>query len=225
MRGKKGRLAERIRIGMNKGSQKKTMPFMPYFLTGYAADRFSWLYRHARGEPFNKVITVMSHPELAFRTGLPSMSITDMAVGIITGAALYGAVSYRHKHRKNYRHGQEYGSARWGKKCLSSAGNWGLVDIFGGNLISGLMKHGRMSSAEREIEEARLSLQRFSRELRDVNGYSSIHINDFLTLADFFFDGFLADVIVQSKISEAKRECDRAIRQVTDIRRELQGMG
>ena len=41
--------------------------------------------------------------------------------------------------------------------CLNSAGNWGLVDIFGGDLISGLMKHGKMNKAEREIEEARQS--------------------------------------------------------------------
>ena len=110
------------------------------------------------------------------------------------------------------------------RKCLNSAGNWGLVDIFGGDLISGLMKHGKMNKAEQEIEEARLSLQRFSKELRDVNGYSSIHINDFLTFADFIFDGIVADIFVQSKISEAKRQCDKAMRQVTDIKRELQEM-
>ncbi len=108
------------------------------------------------------------------------------------------------------------------RKSLNSAGNWGLVDIFGGDLISGLVKHSRMGNAEREIEEAKLSLQRFSKELRDVSGYSSIHINDFLTFADFIFDGFLADIIVQSKISEAKRQCDKAIRQVSDIKKELQ---
>ncbi|MCR5501923.1 MAG: hypothetical protein K6F53_02850, partial [Lachnospiraceae bacterium] len=93
---------------------------------------------------------------------------------------------------------------RSARRYLSSAGNWGLVDMFGGGLISGLVKHGKMGNAEREIGEARYALQRFSKELRDVSGYSSIHINDFLTFADFLFDGFLADVLVQSKISEAK---------------------
>ncbi len=107
------------------------------------------------------------------------------------------------------------------RKYLNSAGNWGLVDIFGGGLISGLFKHGKMASAENEIGEAKRALQRFSRELQDVSGYSSIHISDFLTFADFFFDGIIADVIVQSKISEAKRQCDEGIRQVADIRDEL----
>ncbi len=107
------------------------------------------------------------------------------------------------------------------KKHLNSAGNWGLLDMFGGGLISGIAKHTKMSNAENEIEAAKRSLQRFSKELRDVSGYSSIHINDFLTFADFFFDGFLADIAVQSKISNAKAQCDDAIRRVETIREEL----
>ena len=107
------------------------------------------------------------------------------------------------------------------RKCLNSAGNWGMLDIFGANLISGIVKHDKMADAEREIEEAKYALQRFSKELRDVSGYSSIHINEFLTFADFFFDGFVADVIVQTKISKAKRECDDAIRRISGIRQEL----
>ncbi len=108
------------------------------------------------------------------------------------------------------------------KKYLNSAGNWGLLDIFGGGLISGIVKHSKMSNAENEIEAAKYALQSFSKELRDVSGYSSVHISEFLTFADFFFDGFLADVIVQSKISDAKRECDEAIYRVNEIKRELE---
>ena len=96
-----------------------------------------------------------------------------------------------------------------------------MFDIFGGNVLTGLIKHSKMASAEREIDDARYALQRFSKELRDVSGFSSIHIGDFLTFADFFFDGFVMDVIVQSKISNAKRQCDDAIRQVETIRKRL----
>ncbi len=110
------------------------------------------------------------------------------------------------------------------KQCLNSAGNWGLLDMFGGNLITGLLKHGRMSDAEREIENARRALQRFSRELRDVSGFSQIHIDEFLTFADFFFDGFIVDIWVQSKISDAKRQCDEAIHRVNSIRSQLSAM-
>ncbi len=111
---------------------------------------------------------------------------------------------------------------RSARRYLDSAGNWGLLDMFGGGLISGLMKHSKMGDAEREIDNARYALQKFSKELRDVSGYSSIHINDFLTFADFYFDGFVADVLVQSQISDGKRQCDDAIRRVESIRAELQ---
>ena len=107
------------------------------------------------------------------------------------------------------------------QKYLGSAGNWGLLELFGGGMITGLVKHSKMGNAEREVQEAKFALQKFSKELRDVNGYSSIHIDDFLTFADFVFDGFLADVLVQSKISEAKRQCEDAIRRVRAIRQEL----
>nr|MCR5603371.1 hypothetical protein [Lachnospiraceae bacterium] len=107
------------------------------------------------------------------------------------------------------------------RRCLDSAGTWGILDIFGGNMITGLLKHSKMASAEREIDDARYALQKFSKELRDVRGFSSIHIDEFLTFADFFFDGFVMDVIVQSKISTAKRQCEDAIRQVETIRKRL----
>ena len=110
------------------------------------------------------------------------------------------------------------------RKYLNSAGNWGLLDIFGGGFISGIVKHDKMSDAEFEIEQTREALQKFSKELRDVSGYSSIHINSFLTFADFVFDGIVADVMVQSQISKAKRECDDAIRRVSAIREELIAM-
>ena len=71
---------------------------------------------------------------------------------------------------------------------------------------------------------AKEALSRFSKELRDIDGYSSVHINGFLTFGDLFCDGFLMDVIVQSQIGKAKKECENAIKQVSKIRNELQRM-
>ncbi len=110
------------------------------------------------------------------------------------------------------------------KRSLSSASGWGLFDTLGGGFISGLIKHSKMSDAESEINAAKRALERFSKELRDVNGYSSIHINEFLTFGDLFCDGFLMDVLVQSQIGKAKRECDQAVEQVTRIRYDLENM-
>ena len=94
----------------------KVLPYLPYIITAYTADKLSWIYRHARGDPVKKLMTTLCHPELAFKNPLPGMNPMDISVGIIAGAALYGMVIYRKKHRKNYKNGQEYGSARWGNE-------------------------------------------------------------------------------------------------------------
>ena len=110
------------------------------------------------------------------------------------------------------------------RKSLNSAGNWGLLDLFGGGTISGLIKHSKLGNAENDIEAARYSLRKFSQELRDVNGLNAANIGGFLTFADFFFDGFVADILVQSKIGKAQRQCDDALRQVRQIRGQLTAM-
>ena len=99
---------------------------------------------------------------------------------------------------------------------LKKAGDWGLLDIFGGDMLSGLMKHGRINEAKQCIEEANRNLKIFQRELRDVNVNFNlqIEIGGLLSAFDFLFDGFIADVMVQSKIDKAKDAVDRAIPQV-----------
>lgn len=102
------------------------------------------------------------------------------------------------------------------KESLNSAGNWGLLDLFGGGTISTFMKHSKMNNAERLVQDARYALKRFQRELMDVDNVSEFHIEtgDFLSFADYFFDGIIADWLVQSRISDAKRQVDNAIQKV-----------
>ena len=59
-------------------------------------------------------MTVMTHPGLAFGRLWPSLEAADVLWGVIAGAGLYAAVLWMRKKRRNYRHGVEYGSARWG---------------------------------------------------------------------------------------------------------------
>ena len=82
-------------------------------------------------------------------------------------------------------------SLRAARGELQSAGNWGLLDLFGGGMISGLVKHSKMGNAQKYMEEAKYNLQSFSRELQDVNMTHNLNLNvgDFLSFADFFFDG------------------------------------
>ncbi len=114
-------------------------------------------------------------------------------------------------------------SLRSAQDDLKSAGNWGVLDILGGGLISGIAKHSKINSASSHMEAAKQDLKRFQRELKDVTVYTDVNINvgDFLTFADFFFDGLIADFMVQSKISDAKSQVEQAIRHVESILRDL----
>lgn len=110
------------------------------------------------------------------------------------------------------------------RECLDSAGNWGLLDMFGGGFISTLVKHSKMKDAEELVQQAREALKRFQRELMDVDNVAEFHIEmgDFLSFADYFFDGIIADWLVQSRISDAKKQVDNAIRKVNYILGQLQ---
>lgn len=114
-------------------------------------------------------------------------------------------------------------SLRKAEEKLTSASNWGLWDIFGGGLISGIAKHNKMSEATTYMEEAKRNLTTFQRELRDVNGtYNlSLDIGGFLSFADFFFDGVIADYLVQTKINDAKTQVRDAIQSVSGILAQL----
>lgn len=104
------------------------------------------------------------------------------------------------------------------RRYLNSAGNWGIIDILGGGLFTDLIKHSKVNNASRCMEQAKRDLSRFRRELDDVDDYlPDINVGEFMTFADFFFDGFLADVMMQSRISDAKKQVDQAIYQVESI--------
>ena len=105
---------------------------------------------------------------------------------------------------------------------LNSASTWGIIDIFGGGLISTFLKHSRIDEARNSMTQARNALQSFSKELRDVDSMQpGFDVDGFLSFADFFFDGVLVDVLVQSRISKAKTQVDDAIRRVEDMIRTL----
>ena len=114
-------------------------------------------------------------------------------------------------------------SLRNAQEKLNSAGNWGLFDMFGGGLFSTIMKRSKMDDAQQLMEAAKSDLKRFQRELKDVNIPLDLRmeVGSFLSFADFFFDGFVADYLVQSKISEAKEQVSDAIIRVEQILNEL----
>ena len=112
------------------------------------------------------------------------------------------------------------------KECLSSAGNWGLLDILGGDFITTFVKHSKMNNANEEIQKARLAIQKFQRELMDVENIPEFQIKtgDFLSFADYFFDNFITDLMVQSRIKEAKKQVEDARHRVQYIMAQLEAM-
>ncbi|MDY5619405.1 MULTISPECIES: hypothetical protein [Faecalicatena] len=110
------------------------------------------------------------------------------------------------------------------RDALNSAGNWGIADLLGGGFIVDMVKHSKLEEAAEKMEEARCQLELFRCELKDVDlPYNfTIQIDDFLTFADFFFDGLIADWLVQSKIKEAKEEVEYAIERVEAMVANLQ---
>lgn len=117
-------------------------------------------------------------------------------------------------------------SLQQAKESLNSAGNWGIWDMLGGGLISTFVKHSKMEDAERLVQQARSDLKRLQKELMDVDTVAEFHIEtgDFLSFADYFFDGLIADWLVQSRINEAKRQVDNAIQKVEEVLRRLRSL-
>ena len=98
--------------------------------------------------------------------------------------------------------------------------------MFGGGFFTTMLKRSRIDQAKRNMEQAKYDLRNFSRELNDVNMACNLNIDtgDFLSFADYFFDGFVVDWVVQDRINNAKRQVEEAIRRTESIVSQLQRM-
>ena len=89
--------------------------YLPYILLGLVATNFGEAWRLAEGKELgDKIMSMMGTFPMAFANPLPSLHPLDLLVGLCCGAGLRLAVYLRGKNAKKYRHGVEYGSARWG---------------------------------------------------------------------------------------------------------------
>ena len=89
--------------------------YLPYLLLGLVATNFGEAWRLAEGKELgDKIMAMMGTIPVAFANPLPSLHPLDFLVGLCCGAGLRLAVYLRGKNAKKYRHGMEYGSARWG---------------------------------------------------------------------------------------------------------------
>ena len=112
------------------------------------------------------------------------------------------------------------------RDMLGSARGWGIYDtFFKGGWISGLIKHSKMNDAESCIMQARDNLTWFNDELHDLDLMGiNLNTSDLLGFADIFFDGFLSDIFMQSRIKDACDQVNSAIAKVQSIINQLENL-
>jgi len=109
---------------------------------------------------------------------------------------------------------------------LDSAESWGTWDMLGGGLFTTMAKHGHIDDARAGIDHAQRALSRFRTELADVRDMElpQVQIGEFATFADYFFDGFFMDWMVQSKIQDAQEGVSEVHVRVLNALRNLEQM-
>ena len=99
----------------NIDKKKLVLMNLPYALAGYFCDKVACLWRVSPGQDASaKMMEVMAGLEGLFSNPLPSFYPSDLLIGVCCGVALRLAVYFKAKNAKKFRHGMEYGSARWG---------------------------------------------------------------------------------------------------------------
>jgi len=88
--------------------------YLPYVVIGLLATNLGEAWRLTTGKELgDKILSLMSTVPAAFANPLPSLYPFDLFVGLCCGAGMRLAVYLKGKNAKKYRHGMEYGSARW----------------------------------------------------------------------------------------------------------------
>ena len=89
--------------------------YLPYVVICLLATNLGEAWRLAAGKELgDKIVSLMDTLPAAFSNPLPSLHPFDLFIGLCCGAGMRLAVYLKGKNAKKYRHGMEYGSARWG---------------------------------------------------------------------------------------------------------------
>lgn len=110
------------------------------------------------------------------------------------------------------------------KYALNDARDWGFIDMIGGGVFDSLMKQGKMLEAENHMKQANEALISLHKEMLDINQTFELNLrlNDLVSFADYFFDNFLIDWVVQGRIIDAMNIVDNALNYVGWLKNNLQ---
>lgn len=109
---------------------------------------------------------------------------------------------------------------------LDSARGWGIFDLIGGGLLSGLIKHDHMDKASNLVPRLRSELRTFRREMQDVYIPDGVNtdVGTFWSIADILCDDVLSDAVVLSRISNARRQMEDLREEILCALERLEGM-
>ena len=95
--------------------KKLILTNLPYVLFVYPFDKVSQAFRLAPGADLSaKILSIGEGFAQAFSSLAPSFHLVDLLIGIAGAVIIRLIVHFKGKNAKKYRHGVEYGSARWG---------------------------------------------------------------------------------------------------------------
>ncbi|WP_195573764.1 hypothetical protein [Paenibacillus sp. 1001270B_150601_E10] len=114
---------------------------------------------------------------------------------------------------------------RRAEEAFDSAKGWSTYDMLGGGMLSTHMKHSRIDEAQELVTKANHAMRTFKRELKDVEQAAAhtelVHIEDGLKFADYFFDGLIADWMVNNRIESSLDAVHKGITRVEPIVKRL----
>lgn len=94
--------------------EKRLLLHLPYGVIALAAAKLSEAWRLSAGTDFSaKFLHLRDGMAMAFRNGLSGFVPLDLLIGFLCGCALCLLVHAKRRNAKKYRHGEEYGAARW----------------------------------------------------------------------------------------------------------------
>lgn len=108
-------------------------------------------------------------------------------------------------------------------KSLSTAEDWGTLDMFGGGFLSTMFKHDAIDEAQGKVESLQLALRRFKTELVDVSIQAELNLtlDGFTQFADYFFDNIFMDWAVQDEIHKSQARVKQVKAEIRAVQEQL----
>ena len=121
---------------------------------------------------------------------------------------------------------QLIGELEQAERQLSSARNWGFLDVLGGGVIVDLIKHSKLNNAKISMDRVNYLLQELKRVLGGISmpGDYSMNVGGIATFADFFFDSGIVDVYMTAKIMSSLNEVRNLKNRCYELKNRLQSI-